>query len=441
MQPFSIVFLTCLIMASSYSFCANVSVNKKYSIGIVSLIALLGAFIMSLSYMFISPYFKAIVSFIYFACSYWYFYSRDLYRTLTFCFTWFALIIIYDTLVAFSVFKIFGASPLLLMNCSHIFITYNLVVASFIVLTFNLLLFILKKRQKITFNKLANINKNFLLTLFFICTALTLAVNSYLTQQLLENIVIYATNFILIAFYIMLFSTYLYTNLMWGKKTEELEKVEDDYNNLKLYTEIVENLMDDLRVFKHDYNNTLSTINGYLENNEVDKVQNLVSSLLKTRNHSLYTGITPISKIADSGLKGLLTTKVYAMVERNIHVELDIVDEIREVPIDMLDLCRMLGVFLDNALEAALHSERKYIGISFIHYEKNLNVIVANSLSADPLPPISKLQQKGFSTKGEDRGLGLYSVHTLLEKYPETATLNTLVNKDLFIQDLSLDYL
>lgn len=440
MQPFSIVFLTCLIMASSYSFCANVSVNKKYSIGIVSLIALLGAFIMSLSYMFISPYFKAIVSFIYFACSYWYFYSRDLYRTLTFCFTWFALIIIYDTLVAFSVFKIFGASPLLLMNCSHIFITYNLVVASFIVLTFNLLLFILKKRQKITFNKLANINKNFLLTLFFICTALTLAVNSYLTQQLLENIVIYATNFILIAFYIMLFSTYLYTNVMWGKKTEELEKVEDDYNNLKLYTEIVENLMDDLRVFKHDYNNTLSTINGYLENNEVDQVQDLVSSLLKTRNHSLYTGITPISKIEDSGLKGLLTTKVYAMVEKNIHVELDIVDEIQEVPIDMLDLCRMLGVFLDNALEAALHSDRKYIGISFIRYEKNLNVIVANSLAPDPLPPIAKMSQKGFSTKGEGRGLGLYSVHTLLEKYPEAATLNTLVNKDLFIQDLSLDY-
>lgn len=441
MQPFSIVFLTCLIMTLSYSFCANVSVNKKYSIGIVSLIALLGAFIMSLSYMFISPYFKAIVSFIYFACSYWYFYSRDLYKTLTFCFTWFALTVIYDTLISLSVFKLFNVSPLLLMNCASIFITYNLVVAIFIVVTFNLLLLYLKKRQKITFNKLANINKNFLLTLFFICTALTLAVNSYLTQQLLENIVIYATNFILIAFYIMLFSTYLYTNLMWGKKTEELEKVEDDYNNLKLYTEIVENLMDDLRVFKHDYNNTLSTINGYLENNEVDKVQDLVSSLLKTRNHSLYTGITPISKIEDSGLKGLLTTKVYAMVERNIHVELDIVDEIREVPIDMLDLCRMLGVFLDNALEAALHSDRKYIGISFIRYEKNLNVIVANSLAPDPLPPIAKMSQKGFSTKGEGRGLGLYSVHTLLEKYPETATLNTLVNKDLFIQDLSLDYL
>lgn len=441
MQPFSIVFLASLIMSTGFSFCANRSINTKIHFLTASLIALIGAILMTLSYMFINTYFKAIVSFVYFACSYWYFYSRDLYRTLTFCFTWFTLIVIYDTLIAFSVFKIFGVSPLLLMNCSHIFITYNLVVAIFIVVTFNLLLVYLKKRQKIPFNKLANINKNFLLTLFFICTALTLAVNSYLTQQLLENIVIYATNFILIAFYIMLFSTYLYTNLMWGKKTEELEKVEDEYNNLKLYTEIVENLMDDLRVFKHDYNNTLSTINGYLENDEVDRVQELVSSLLKTRNHSLYTGITPISKIEDSGLKGLLTTKVYAMVERNIHVELDIVDEIREVPIDMLDLCRMLGVFLDNALEAALHSERKYIGISFIHYEKNLNVIVANSLSADPLPPISKLQQKGFSTKGEGRGLGLYSVHTLLEKYPEVATLNTLVNKDLFIQDLSLDYL
>ena len=441
MQPFSIVFLASLIMSFAYSFCANATVNKKHSLGILSVISLPGAIVMTFSYMVISPYFKAIISFIYFACSYWYFYSRDLYKTLTSCFTWFALTVIYDTLISFLVFKCLNISPLLLINSAKMFITYNLIVSIFIVITFKLLLIHSKKRKKLTFNKLANIDKNFLLTLFFICTALTLAINSYLTQQLLENIVIYATNFILIAFYIMLFSTYLYTNLMWGKKTEELEKVEDEYNNLKLYTEIVENLMDDLRVFKHDYNNTLSTINGYLENDEVDKVQDLVSSLLKTRNHSLYTGITPISKIEDSGLKGLLTTKVYAMVERNIHVELDIVDEIQEVPIDMLDLCRILGVFLDNALEAALHSDRKYIGISFIRYEKNLNVIVANSLAPDPLPPIAKMSQKGFSTKGEGRGLGLYSVHTLLEKYPETATLNTLVNKDLFIQDLSLDYL
>lgn len=441
MQPFSIVFLTSLTISTAFCFCANTTVNKKYSFGIFSLLSLLGAFVLALSYVLVGPYFKAIIPFIYFCVAYWYFFSKTLTKTLIFSFTWLILTVVSDTFSSFFIFTFLKVSPLLLIESKQLFFLYNLAVSFLIVMLFHLLLGRLSKRGKAKFPKLINVNKNFLMILFFICTALTLVINGYLTQQLLENAVIYAANFILIAFYIMLFFTYIYTNIMWGKKTEELEKVEDDYNNLKLYTEIVENLMDDLRVFKHDYNNTLSTINGYLENNEVDKVQDLVSSLLKTRNHSLYTGITPISKIEDSGLKGLLTTKVYAMVERNIHVELDIVDEIREVPIDMLDLCRMLGVFLDNALEAALHSERKYIGISFIRYEKNLNVIVANSLASDPLPPIVKMSQKGFSTKGEGRGLGLYSVHTLLEKYPETATLNTLVNKDLFIQDLSLDYL
>ena len=440
MQPFSIVFLASLIMSTGFIFCASLTVQKKFSIGQLSLIALFGAIVLTFSNTCFDPSYKAIISFVFYIFIYWLLFSNNLLKTMIFSFSWIALIVISDTIASFTVIHFTNQPILVTISRPIFFILYNFAVTTLIVSSFYTLSRCVYKKQRERII-LGNINKNFLLILFLLSTALTLALNSYLTQKLSENNVVYATNFILIAFYIMLFFTYIYTNVMWGKKTEELEKVEDEYNNLKLYTEIVENLMDDLRVFKHDYNNTLSTINGYLENDEVDRVQELVSSLLKTRNHSLYTGITPISKIEDSGLKGLLTTKVYAMVERNIHVELDIVDEIREVPIDMLDLCRMLGVFLDNALEAALHSERKYIGISFIRYEKNLNVIVANSLASDPLPPIVKMSQKGFSTKGEGRGLGLYSVHTLLEKYPEAATLNTLVNKDLFIQDLSLDYL
>jgi two-component system sensor histidine kinase AgrC len=222
---------------------------------------------------------------------------------------------------------------------------------------------------------------------------------------------------------------------MWISKSQELEQVEDDYNNLKLYTEIMENLMDELRLFRHDHNNLLYTLSGYAKDGDYNGLNNLLDSQINSISTKHTSQIQSLSKIKDAGLKGLLTTKISKMLDSKLNVDVFILDNIDYLNTDIMNFCRIVGILLDNALEAAVKSDQKKIEISLMMQNKNFNILIANSFNGKI--DIDSLSEKGYSSKGENRGLGLYSAKLLLSEMPEL-NLSTIVGQNLFMQDLTL---
>ena len=103
---------------------------------------------------------------------------------------------------------------------------------------------------------------------------------------------------------------------------------------------------------------------------------------------------------------------------------------------DIIDFMRCLGIILDNAVEAAIESENKILNIAFINKNKSILVIVENTFP-DELPPVYKMFKYGFSTKGNNRGIGLSNLREISNKY-KNVSLETVVKDDKFIQNLTI---
>lgn len=71
-----------------------------------------------------------------------------------------------------------------------------------------------------------------------------------------------------------------------------------------------------------------------------------------------------------------------------------------------VELSRIIGIIVDNAIEASENLEEPLINIAFIDNEEAVTFIVMNKCS-DDIPKIHELFEQGFSTKGDNRGLGL----------------------------------
>nr|WP_243177094.1 GHKL domain-containing protein [Clostridium estertheticum] len=120
----------------------------------------------------------------------------------------------------------------------------------------------------------------------------------------------------------------------------------------------------------------------------------------------------------------------------NITLSIEILDTIDTVHIDIIDLCRIVGILLDNAYEAAKDSKEKLVSISFIQ-DEYLNITIANSYNSNI--NISSIYKKSYSTKGSNRGIGLNNVKEIINKKYPNVLLKTSVEKDVFIQDLYIE--
>ena len=158
----------------------------------------------------------------------------------------------------------------------------------------------------------------------------------------------------------------LYNTLQANKK---LELQAREQENLTHYMTQLENHYQDIRRFKHDYLNILSTITGYIQENDMDKLRNYFDSNIATSSSILLNQddtLARLSLIKVTEIKGLLYTKMVQAMNCQLDVSFELTQEITELSTDLLTLSRVLGIFLDNAIEAASETEQKRFHIAIV---------------------------------------------------------------------------
>ena len=219
----------------------------------------------------------------------------------------------------------------------------------------------------------------------------------------------------------------------------KLDEQKEKYDQILVYTGIVEKLTRDIRYYRHDINNILLTLKTYIENNDIEGLRAYYfKEVLKNLPtdidiNSIFLNLEHIQCIP---LKGLLATAFQRAIQGNIKVSLFIDEDFDEMGIQVIDLCRIMSIFLDNAIDAAGESENKVLSLSVIKSEnEDISIIVANSFLVRP--QMNLLFQEGYTTKGTDRGLGLTIVQNILRSYLHI-TLHTLIENDFLIQELNI---
>ena len=247
-----------------------------------------------------------------------------------------------------------------------------------------------------------------------------------------------ANGFVFFIYGIILVITLL-SILFLSKREEKFKHNQIELANLREYTENLENLYTDMRKFRHDYINIISSIASYIEDNDINGIKKYFNKHIYPLNNEINKnnyklGLLKNMKISE--IKGILSVKIIHAQELGIDVVLDMVEEINYIDMDIIDLCRSLGIILDNAIDAALESEQKSINIGFIKKNKSIIMVVTNTFKGQ-INSISKLFNQGFSTKGNNRGLGLSNLKEILSKY-KFISLDTYVENERFVQEITV---
>lgn len=256
-----------------------------------------------------------------------------------------------------------------------------------------------------------------------------------------ENNVILILNLAFLIIYCLLITyiSKLYINV--SKKEIKYKYKDKELEQLKEYISMVEITNSDIRRFKHDYLNILSTINYYIENSDFQGfVKYFNESIIPESNNIKHKNLSfnNLKYIKIAPIKGLLSYKIGRAQELDIEVTVSVLDKIEEVSINIVDLSRILGILLDNAIEEAIMCENKAIEINIIKGNKAKVFVIANTCRSN-LPPIYNMMQKGFSTKGDNRGLGLSNIQEIIYGEYENVTLNTYIEDRIFKQEFIIE--
>jgi len=230
---------------------------------------------------------------------------------------------------------------------------------------------------------------------------------------------------------IVIISYCIFTILIWFSTLKKAIN-EEELAQQKFYNESIRSTLFDLRRFKHDWVNNLTVIYSMLKMNKIKELNQYVSELIvQNTEHSN----TEIFNIKNAGLFGIISSKINQAKEKGISVELSVIGEVENIPgVKISELCEIVGIFLDNAIEEALKSDKS---ISIVVYKSEKCIELSISNSCQNAPDIQSIYLEGFSTKGENRGMGLAIAKKILEKY-KNILHRTSYEDNIFTQTLEI---
>lgn len=185
-------------------------------------------------------------------------------------------------------------------------------------------------------------------------------------------------------------------------------------NNLEEY----EKMLDYQRVANHENKNQLLVVRSLLKENENSDALNYVNEVLDDKKDDNDVLFGRAKKIPSGGLQGIVYQKMLVMNDKNIKPILDVSNSVKKFKFENLDtklnhdICRIVGVFLDNSIEETEKLDEREIMLSM--YEQNNDLVIEISNKFKNVPDLERLEEKGYSTKGKGHGYGLSLVNDIV---------------------------
>lgn len=308
---------------------------------------------------------------------------------------------------------------------------YHIITSLLIYTIFSLVCILLKKRKKIFDYLQPSLKVTVIINL--ILGISVIFINSYIIS-------IYHFNFSTTVKVIMILSLLVYFvfSMYSILRTNKLEQTAKDLETEKIYNKTLSILHDNIRCFKHDFNNIVQVIGGYIDLNDMNGLNKYYQSLLKECKLNNNLNLLNPQTINNPSIYSLLNNKYYQALQYGITMNFEIFSDLSTINFNIYEFTRILGILLDNAIEAAKETTEKIIEIQFKSDSKKQLFIIENSC-ADNNISTTKIFEKGYSTKKNNSGIGLWKVHNILSKNTNI-DLFTTVKNNKFKQELSVFY-
>ncbi len=277
-----------------------------------------------------------------------------------------------------------------------------------------------------------------LLIINFIFIIILIAIQFYLFTFYSDVLPLYITLISLIA--LIAYSIICIYSLI---KTVNLEITKRELEQSELHNKSLELLYNNVSAFKHDFSNIITALGGFIFSKNLSGLEEYYNKIADEChiNNNLSTLNPKI--INNPAVYNIFATKYYKADELGITINLQIFINLNTLKLDIYDFCRILGILLDNAIEAASQCDDKIINIE-IHDIKprKCQVLTIENTYINKDIDISKLSEKGYTSKSEDKdshGIGLWQVSKMLKKH-NNVILDTSKDQQFFRQELVIYY-
>ncbi len=427
LMPLGTIVLICISIRNIVSF----KIKLKEAIAIITLVIIISSLLVNTSE------FLAMIPMTIIPIIYIYIKSKNIYESISIPLTSIIIAVLLDYLVTNGYVLLFGGDAAMIRENPNLY--WRIVVIGWLLMQFisKFLGFLLNKKIKISnldikgkFGLLAVISLLLTVVIFYINIIFESRVSSR------NNIV--KINGILFFSYFFLLMIVMYILLKNIIKELEFKNKQKQFESLKEYTDNLEKLYSEMRVFRHDYINILSSMIGYMQNEDMEGLEKffnekIVPLSVGIEKNNFKLGLLTNIKIPE--IKGIFSSKLIRAQELGIDVFIDIAEPIERLDMDIIDISKAVGILLDNAIEAVENSQKPSIKIGLINKKNSVLIAIINNCEEEV--QIYKIYQNGFSTKGEDRGLGLNNLKKILGEYTNVS-LDTLIENGEFKQFLEI---
>ncbi len=205
-----------------------------------------------------------------------------------------------------------------------------------------------------------------------------------------------------------------------------------------VYIKTLEGMQEEMRRFRHDYKNMMSGLYLTAREGELAKTHCFIQEMTEDFDSQIGDRIRQMGQLGNvcmTEVRGLLLTKLVQMQRDGTVCELEVMHPFQGTRCRTTDLCRCLGILIDNAMEEVRGREDARVHIMISSQEGYTTFRVKNRLyhTVD----VHEIWQRGYSTKGADRGLGLASYRKILADYEDVLTA-TAVQEGYFIQEFKV---
>jgi len=245
------------------------------------------------------------------------------------------------------------------------------------------------------------------------------------------------------AFFIAAYAVIAVVSFILFSKSMEaryaLQRKEAEERDLQYYTGEIERQNTAVRKFKHDYQNILFSMDSYFEEKDFAGLEAYYTSRIKAASEVITKedfSLENLNKIHVREIKSILAGKLMLTQSKDIDAAFEADREIDDFYVDSVSLVRIIGILMDNAVEALSELPGGKLSVGCFKGESGITLIVQNTCRQD-IPKLHQLLREGFSTKGDGRGLGLSNLQEIVDAHANL-TLETTIVEGNFVQTLHI---
>lgn len=419
-----------LLILTLYIFGRIVIVNRRHKNIMIDVLILLGFILLNiLVFKYTTGTIKTIITCLLYSSLFFCIFNIKLSKSVFTSIVYVILLVIPDLLILSTAIYILGISKEYYYSDFASSLLGNISVCLCLVI----ITYVLKKPLKKLINY--NLSTNKKIIVMSSITLVMLAIffyNLIKTFEFNNNIITY------LVIIVMLICILLY---LFKQKIEN-EKISKKYDELLDVMKSYESDIEEQRTLRHETKNEFATIKCKLQDKEDNKtIIEYIDSVIGEKEKAGSTKYSKFKYLPSNGLKGFFYYKFIEAEKKGINVSINISKQIENSFLkdietkDFKDLARIIGVYLDNVIEASSTSEDKKLGIEMYLIKEKIEIIITNTFNNEI--NLDKIGKESFSTKGKHRGHGLLLVNKILSENNMFEAKNE-IRGNIYIQSLKI---